>query len=132
MRYAEPRSSPARRTPLDVATLHALAEDLGSEFVAETAMLFLAELGDRLDAIRRAADAWSADDLAAAAHILKSASALLGASDLAAACAAVELAARQATVSADDVAAVHAEAPRARMAILGYLRRRPASQTMEA
>ena len=83
---------------LDVARLAELGVDLGDdEFLKETVDIYLAELPGRQTTMRAAFDSGDRERLRAGAHSLGSASALMGASELASACRAIELRARDAT-----------------------------------
>lgn len=70
-----------RRDPLDADVIGALRDELAdAEALTRLVRLYLDRLGDRCDEVVNAADA---DDLAAAAHSLASASATFGAAELA-------------------------------------------------
>lgn len=70
-----------RREPLDADVIGALREELDDpEALARLVRLYLDRLGDRCDEVVNAADA---EDLAAAAHSLASASATFGAPEVA-------------------------------------------------
>lgn len=121
---------------LDQRVLAALVTDLGDPFVRETAQLYLGELDDRMTAVSLAAAAGALPELAAAAHTLKSTSALLGLACLADCARSVEHAARSgARVPVEEFRLDH-EAARARAALAAYLGPGDdwarTSQTMEA
>lgn len=86
-----PASPAAPPTPLDARRLEALQHDLGDPAVVRQLVLdFLAQLGGRVAAIELAAGQGDGPAASRAAHTLKSTAALVGATDLAEACSAVE------------------------------------------
>ena len=77
----------------DIATLHALAEDLGDvDIVREVVRTYLAELPGRRAAMAAALDSGDVAGLRFGAHGLGSASTLVGAHEVAAACGRIEYA----------------------------------------
>jgi CheY-like chemotaxis protein/HPt (histidine-containing phosphotransfer) domain-containing protein len=83
--------TPATAQVVDVTQLHELEDQLADPvLVAKTIMTYLDQLGTRRAAFADALRHDDRDAVRAAAHTLKSASALLGAASLAAACATVE------------------------------------------
>lgn len=80
------RSAPA----VDEAVFSQLVADLGAEHIEEVCRLFLANAASGVDAVRQALEADDAKAAVLAAHKLKSASGFVGATRLAALCAAVE------------------------------------------
>lgn len=82
-------------TTLDRDTIDALAEELGPQTLVDVLRTFLEDAASLSDAIRASGATGDLGALGRAAHTLKSTAALVGASELAASCAALELAARE-------------------------------------
>ena len=80
------RSAPA----VDEAVFSELVADLGAEHIDGVCRVFLANAASGVAAVRQAVEAHDAKAAALAAHRLKSASGFIGATRLAALCAAVE------------------------------------------
>ncbi len=97
---------------VDVSRLHELEDQLEDRLlVLTTVSRFLAELGNRRTALSDALRRRDRDALRAAAHTLKSSSALLGADSLASSCAAVER--RAGTGATAELASLVAEVEQA-------------------
>lgn len=105
---------------LDLAVVEALVLDIGDEaLVRETMQTYLDELPQRIDAI--STDIADQRAVREAAHSLKSASAMLGATHMSALCLEVETAAGQNECTPEQVGLVREEAPRVADAMRAYL-----------
>lgn len=106
-------------TILDPSSLRALRDDVGEETVARLVGMYLSNLPTRTVAIRDAVDRGDLKALHLTAHTLKSASAALGASRLAAICEEIEAAARNGATDGLAGAAreIEAESERVRDAL---------------
>jgi two-component system, sensor histidine kinase len=121
----EPNVNEAGAPVLDVSVLSELTDSVGGdrEFVVELIRTFLADATEQLEAIDVAAAAGDAEALVRPAHTLKSSSATLGATRLAATSRAVEMAARSGSIDssvADDVRALHTDLDAAASALLRW------------
>ncbi len=115
-----PSPAPESAAALDMAAVDALVLDIGDEsLVRETMQTYLDELPQRIAAMTVGSD--EQRSIREAAHSLKSASAMLGASQMAALCLDVESAAGQGVCTPEQVERVRAEAPRVIDAMRAYL-----------
>jgi CheY-like chemotaxis protein/HPt (histidine-containing phosphotransfer) domain-containing protein len=115
-------SSPERDPPTEAvnsAALQALRDDVGDDTVSRLIDIYLSHLPARTRAIRNALDGGDPGGLRLAAHTLKSASAVLGATALARLCGQVEAAAREGRTDglAGWVAQIEAGSERVRAAL---------------
>ena len=116
----EATTAPPSSAALDMAVVEALVLDIGDEaLVRETMRTYLEELPQRIAAI--AADTGDQRAVREAAHSLKSASAMLGATHMSALCLEVETAAGQEECTPGQVERVCDEAPRVAEAMRTYL-----------
>ena len=106
--------------PVDVAAFRQDMRAAGAEAAVDSILdTFLATAGERVTAVTRALDAGSAPDIDRAAHAFKSASATIGAKDLAAVLQQLEVAARAGDVAQARALAAHFASASA--AAIGYL-----------
>jgi two-component system sensor histidine kinase/response regulator len=106
--------------PVDVAAFRQDMRAAGAEAAVDSILdTFLATAGERVTAVTRALDAGSAPDIDRAAHAFKSASATIGAKDLASVLQQLEVAARAGDVA--QARALGAHFASASAAAIGYL-----------
>ena len=127
---ADPAAAPAPESMLEPPAIDSeairhleAATDDGAEFVRELIGVFLADLDNRLGAMRLSAGADDADTIAQAAHALKGSSGHFGANRLVALCRELEQLCRAGSIDAAAegmISAIEAESVRVRVALANY------------